>query len=90
MTAPEGASTGKIGTGAPSCGIVNEPVVNHVVGPQGHENRPSAVDTGQPVIEITCSVCGELVSRGYQVEAHGEKITTAPDEQYPCSCSSPS
>ena len=90
MSTPEGASTGKIATGAPSIGIVNEPVVSHVVGPQVHENRPSAVDTGQPVIEVTCSVCGELVSRGYPTEANGEKIPTAPDEQYPCSCSSPS
>ena len=90
MTAPEGASTGKMATGAPSIGIVNEPVVNHVVGPRTHVNRPKAINTGQPVIEITCSVCGELVTRTYPIEANGEKIPTAPDERYPCSCSSPS
>lgn len=90
MTAPEGKSTGKVSTGAPAFGIVNQPVVNHVVGSQVHKNRPPAINTGQPVIEITCSVCGELVSRGYPIEANGEKIPTAPDERYSCSCSSPS
>jgi len=81
---------GKVGAGAPAFGIANHPTINHTVEFPTHENRPSAVNTGQPVIEVTCSVCGELVSRGYPVEANGEKITTAPDEQYPCSCSSPS
>ena len=90
MSTPEGVSTGKVGTGAPGFGIVNQPVINHTVEFPTHINRPPAIPTGQPVIEITCSVCGELTARTYPIEANGEKIPTAPDERYSCSCPSPS
>ena len=90
MSTPEGASTGKVGAGAPAFGIANHPVINHTVEFPVHKNRPPAINTGQPVIEITCSVCGDLVTRTYPIEANGEKIPTASDERYSCSCSSPS
>ena len=90
MSSPKGVSTGRVGAGAPAFGIANHPVINHTVEFPVHENRPPAINTGQPVIEITCSTCGELVSRSYPIEANGEKVTTAPDEKYSCSCPSPS
>ena len=54
-----------------------------------HTNRPPAVNTGQPIIEITCSSCGELTSRTYPIEINGEPVPSAPNEKYPCSCPSP-
>lgn len=83
---PEGSSLPAIKSGAPMFGIDNQPEIKHVTTAPVHENRPPAVNTGHPVIEITCNDCGELTARTYPVEANGEQIPTAPDEKYFCSC----
>ena len=87
---PTGSTLPGIKSGAPSIGIVNEPPeIKHVTTAPIHKDRPLAINTGQPVLEVTCNDCGELVSRCYPVEAQGEQIPTAPDEKYSCSCPSP-
>ena len=77
MTSPSGSPTQQIQSGTPSI------MINNVV------ERPSKIETGQPVIEITCSICGELTSRTYPVEINGVAVPSAPNEKYPCSCPSP-
>lgn len=84
MSALDGSTVGKAESGTPML------AVNHRIDAPVHENRPSIVKTGQPVIEITCSKCGELTARTYPIEVNGEMVATAPDEKYSCSCPTPS
>ena len=83
---PVGSGLPSIKSGAPMIGINNQPIIKHVHEAPIHKDRPPMVQTGHPVIEITCNVCGELTARTYPVEAQGEQIKTAPDEKYSCSC----
>ena len=83
---PVGSSLPSIKSGAPMFGIDNQPEIKQTDVTPIHANRPPKVETGHPVIEITCNVCGELVSRGYPIEVNGEQVPTAPDEKYTCSC----
>jgi len=64
-------------------------MINNVVEAPIHENRPLKIETGQPVIEVTCSICGQLTSRTYPTEINGVAVSSAPNEKYPCSCPSP-
>ena len=77
MTSPSGSGTSQLQSGTPAFQI------NNVV------ERPAQVETGQPVIEIRCSICGELTSRTYPTEINGTAVPSAPNEKYPCSCPSP-
>lgn len=84
MSTPDGSTMGSVQSGTPMMAI------NHRTDAPVHEDRPPVVKTGQPVIEITCSKCGELTARTYPIEVNGEMVPTAPDEKYPCSCPTPS
>ena len=83
MTSPSGSGTSQVQSGTPSFQI------NNVAEAPIHEDRPLKVETGQPVIEITCSICGQLTSRTYPIEVNGVAVSSAPNEKYPCSCPSP-
>lgn len=83
MSIPTGSTLPSVQSGVPTLGISNR------IDAPVHENRPPIVKTGHPVIEITCSKCGELTARTYPIEVNGEMVQTAPDEKYPCSCPSP-
>ena len=84
MSNPTGSTFAGAQSGVPGLQI------DHRIDAPIHENRPPIIKTGQPVIEITCSKCGQLTARTYPIEVNGEMVETAPDEKYPCSCPSPS
>lgn len=84
MSTPTGSTAGKAQSGVPSLQINNQPLGI----PRPDYVKPVAVETGEPMIEITCSNCGELTSRTYPTEINGEMVTTAPNEIYTCSCPS--